>query len=478
MLWLALHFPALSLEIHTRGSASSLPLAVVEKHAGRTRVIACSATASEQGVRIGMQGSAAQALAAGLVIRQRDPVAEAAALEGLALWAGRFTPGVSLQSPDGLLLEIGTCLKLHRGLGRLLRQVRRGLDAMAYRHTQACAPTPSAAWLLARATPPGPLHPGSLPAISVPRLDALECALAGLCVDLLDLPQDTLDNLERIGLHTLGDCLSLPRAGVARRFGQALLDQLDRALGRLPEPRAFYVAPPRFSRRLELPAPVEHAEALLFAAHRLLPELETYLGWHQAGVQQLELICQHEQMPATRVTVGFVKPQRAAERTGLLLRETLARTVLAAPVSAIVLEAESLLPLELNTADLFAGGSPHDEGSLLLERLRVRLGSEAVFGIAAAPDHRPERAWQRCEAGRALTEARPLQRPLWLLQRPRSCADGELVLNEGPERIESGWWDGRPVDRDYYIARDRSGARLWVFCERQSGEWFVHGLFA
>ncbi|MBT9567192.1 MAG: DNA polymerase Y family protein [Thiobacillus sp.] len=468
MLWLALHFPALPLEIHSRVSAPSLALAVVEKHANRTRVIACSATADEQGVHASMLASAAQALAEGLVIRQRDRVAEAAALEGLALWAGRFTPGVSLQPPDGLLLEIGTCLKLHRGLDRLLKQIRRGLDAMGYRHTLAYAPTPSAAWLLARATPAGNVH----------RLSELERALVKLPIDLLDLPQDTLASLDRMGLHTLGDCLSLPRAGLARRFGQTLLDQLDRALGRLPEARAFYVAPLRFSRRLELPAPVEHAEALLFAAHRLLPELESYLARHQAGVQQLDLICEHEYMPATQVALGFVKPQRAVERIGRLLRETLACTALAAPVAAIVLEADSLLPLTAGTADLFASGSQNDDGNLLLERLRIRLGPEAVFGIATAADHRPEHAWQRCEAGTTMTEARLLQRPLWLLPRPRPCTDGELVLNDGPERIESGWWDGKAVDRDYYIARDRSGARLWVFCERASGEWFVHGLFA
>lgn len=468
MLWLALHFPALALEIHTRGSAQSLPLAVVEKHANRTRVVACNANAREQGVARNMTASAAQALAEGLVVRLRDPAAEHAALEGLALWAGRFTPGVSLQPPNGLLLEIGTCLRLHRGLGKLIKKIRSGLDALAYRHTLAYAPTPLAAWLLARATPPA----------SVQTLAQLEDGLAGLPIPLLDLHPDTLESLDRIGVHTLSDCLRLPRAGMARRFGQALLDQLDRAHGRLPEARAFYVAPPRFVRRLELPAPVQHAEALLFAARRLLPELESYLGLHQAGVQQLELVCQHEYVAATRVTLGFVKPQRAAERIGLLLRETLARTALAAPVVAIVLEAERLLPLQVSTGDLFSGDTQHDDGSLLLERLRIRLGPDAVFGIAAAPDHRPERAWQRCEAGTAVAASRSLQRPLWLLPRPRPCTDGEWVLNEGPERIESGWWDGRAVDRDYYIARDRSGARLWVFCERTSGEWFVHGLFA
>lgn len=468
MLWLALHFPALPIEVFSRGSASPLPLAVTEKQGNRTGVIACNDAADELGVRPGMAESAAQALADGLVVRMRDQVAEQAALAGLAAWAGRFTPAVSLQPPNGLLLEIGSCLSLHRGLDNLREQVRSGIDALAYTANQACTPTALGAWLLARAGAD----------VALRELGDLEQALAALPVGLLDLPGDTLDGLDRVGAHTLGDCLRLPRAGTARRFGQGLLDQLDRALGRLPEARAFFVPPPRFERRLELPAPVENAEALLFAARRLLPELEGYLALRQAGVQALELACRHERRPETVVRIGFVKPVRAPERMLLLLRETLARTVLPAPVHAVRLQARRILPVQASNADLFRQGEEAGDGDLLLERLRARLGREAVYGVEPVADHRPERAWRRCEAGAKAASPGSLQRPLWLLPRPVPCRDGDLVLHGGMERIESGWWDGREADRDYYVAQSRDGARLWVYCERASGEWFVHGLFA
>ena len=69
---------------------------------------------------------------------------------------------------------------------------------------------------------------------------------------------------------------------------------------------------------------------------------------------------------------------------------------------------------------------------------------------------------------------------------PRSCRasevqqwrEGRAVLEEGPERIESGWWDGKDIARDYYIVRRAGGARLWVFQERQSRRWYLHGMFA
>lgn len=468
MLWIALHFPDLPLEIFSRGAAASEPLAVFEKHGNRSLVIACNEAAVACGVHPGMPVSAAHALAASLVVRARDPAAEQESLSGIAGWAGRFTPSVSLQPPDGLLLEVASCLRLHCGLDNMLGHVRSGLNEMGYASTMACAPTPHGAWLLALAGMDAVIREAA----------QLEKTLGALPVRLLTQPPDTLSSLEMVGAHTLGDCLRLPRAGMARRFGAVLLDELGRALGSLPEAREFFVPPPTFERRLELPATVHEAEALLFAARRLLPELEGYLSLRQAGVQEFALVCRHEHAPDTVLKLGFVKPTRTTERMQLLLRETLAKTRLSAPVHTIVLNASIILPLEASNADMFQGGDDAEDGSLLLERLRIRLGKDAVFGLAPAADHRPERAWRRCEAGDEVKASANLQRPLWLLPRPVSCREGSLVLKSGPERIESGWWDGRDAVRDYYVAQDGNGSRLWVYCDCASGEWYVHGLFA
>ncbi len=468
MLWLGLHFPALPVAIFSRGSAEPAPLAVTEKQGRRSRVVACNAAAAARGVRSGMAVPAAQALVSGLVVHARDPAAERDALAGLAAWASRFTPAVSLQPPTGLLLEIGSCLQLHRGLDRLLGRVLSDLEELGYASTHACAPTALGAWLLARA---------GIRAV-VRELAALEQTIVALPLTLLDQPADILEGLGKIGAHTLGDCLRLPRAGLARRFGRRLVDELDRVLGRLPEARAFFVHPPTFARRLALPAPVYEAEALLFAARRLLPELEGWLGLRQAGVQELELACCHEEAPDTLLRLGFVQPTGDAARMLLLLRETLVRTRLPAPVNAILLHASRILPLAAVTADLFQAHEREVDGNLLLERLRIRLGNEAVYGIAPTADHRPERAWQPCAARHEAAVPGKVARPLWLLPRPAPCRDGHLVLKAGPERIESGWWDGMEVTRDYYVAQDRNGAQLWVYRERVSGEWFVHGLFA
>jgi protein ImuB len=74
---------------------------------------------------------------------------------------------------------------------------------------------------------------------------------------------------------------------------------------------------------------------------------------------------------------------------------------------------------------------------------------------------------------------------VWLLAMPQPLAGGEqpryegrLEIEDGPERIESGWWDGHDVRRDYYVARTPAGTRLWIFRERRAGGgWFLHGVF-
>ena len=155
-------------------------------------------------------------------------------------------------------------------------------------------------------------------------------------------------------------------------------------------------------------------------------------------------------------------------------------------------------PLYAQTFDAFAclgGSAGRDTAPRLVERLRARLGDEAVYGVCPVPEHRPEAAWQRVQsvpAGAprvprtaADTATPEMPRPIWLLHEPvrLHAVDAERLrrssaLLEGPERIESGWWDGKDVARDYYAVRQAGGTRLWVFQDRRSRRWYVHGVFA
>src|SRR5947207_3376981 len=361
-MWIAIRLPRLPLEIFLRGSSTPEPFALEERH----RVFACDRKAFARGVRAGMAVAAALALAPALRIAPRDPATETEALLGVAGWAAQFTPGVALEFPDGVLLEVSSSLKLFGGLESLLERLRRGLAEMGWSSVLAGAPTPRAAFWLARA--------GKQEFIG--ESAELEPALAALPLEVLRCSDETLAAFEAIGVRTLGELRALPREGVARRFGQRLLDDSDRALGRLP-----------------------------------------------------------------------------GSNLGLALEQ----------------------------------GKPPGQWEHLVERLRARLGTEAVCGIASRAEHRPERAGVIADAGQKRLQLDFGERPFWLLESPRPLAeigavphhDGPLELLVGPERIESGWWDGDDVARDYFVARMQNEALVWIYREwRGEGGWYLHGVFA
>jgi protein ImuB len=404
-----------------------------------------------------------QALARG----HAPPEPEREALAGLAAWACQFTPRVSLEPPQALLLEVEGSLRYFGGRWRFLARLRSGLKALGFEARIAEAPTARAALWRAR----GDGY----------RLEAQPVAV-------MDLAAEDAVLLAGLGVRTVGGLARLPRDGLARRFEAGLLAQLDQALGRSPEPRAFFVPPARFEARLEMPAPLRQAEQALFAARRLLAQMEGFLAARQAGVRAFTLELSHEDAPTTEVKIGLAGAGREAAHFARLLLERLGTLTLRAPVEAIRLAADAIEPLPERSARLFDDRPGGEEGWLrLVERLQARLGSAAVHGLDTHEDHRPEHAFRHVsfevknptsgEKKKDQKRETPSPRPLWLLDPPRPLAEGEFALLAGPERIESGWWDGAEALRDYFIARTGEASLAWIYREREGG-WFLHGYFA
>jgi protein ImuB len=481
MLWIGLHLPWLPLELFTRGTAAPEPLAVCDV-ARDPRVVIANEAAQRCGIHAGLRLAAALALAAKLDVRRRDETAERDALERLAAWAGQFTPLVHIASrpsaaPDALLLEIEGSLGFFGGLTPLTARVREGIAALGYRAGFALAPTPLAAEWLARAGAGAVITDNA----------RLAGALAGLPLGYTALTPTALDTLAHMGVHRVGQLLQLPRDGLARRFGKETPLMLDRVLGRLPDPRKPYVAPETFEAQMLLPAAIDNTQALLFPLNRLLLELAGFLIARGAGAQEIALRLHHPKQPATEVALTLTAPTREARHLGELYRERLMRIALPEPVETLTLRVQRLFRLEAANLDLFdRKGASGQSGTALVERLQARLGQAAVRGLAQVAEHRPEYAWRYTEPGTAGMEADFPLRPLWLLPQPlllRSAddtpqLDGPLTLLPERERIESGWWDGSDIARDYYIARDRHGAQFWIYREL-TGErrWWLHGIF-
>ncbi|MGH8579823.1 MAG: Y-family DNA polymerase [Gammaproteobacteria bacterium] len=478
-LWLNIHLPHLPLEVYKASDSEACPVVVWVGHGRGQRVLLGNPVAQGLGIHPDMPMSAAYSLAEDLRAWARDEEAERLTLERIALWCGRFTSTISLSPPNDLLLEVAGSLSLFGGARSLLERVREGVAGLGYRLHAALAPTPLAATLLARARKE----------TCIEKTSALVATLAPLPLEVLRLSPDELVKLQGLGLHTLGDCLRLPRKGLARRMGVSPWRMFDRALGQAADPRERFQPKPSFHSRLPLTAEVEDTQALLFAASRQLGELAAFLQIRCGGVQTLTWYLHHRNGDSSRIALGLRSPSRDPEHIRSLLRERLEGISLPAPVLALTLTTEPMRLLSSYAQCLFSNPDQEKEESLdsLFDRLKARLGADAIHGLGILSDYRPERAWHVCLLGQKRSGACELKtRPLWLMPQPVAlpAKSGQPLFRGRPlvitkrERIESGWWDGQPVARDYFVAIDADGPRLWIYRELHgAGRWFLHGLF-
>lgn len=483
-LWFCLYLPGLALEA---GGRHETPLAVVEDQRGVHRVLLANPAATAAGVMPGQSANAALALLPELELKERSELNEQQALESLAAWLERFSSFVSIASRDVLLLEIAGSLRLFGGLQNLRQQVSKGLDQQGFAASLAIAPTPLAATWLARA--------GRRACVREAR--NIVPMLRKLPLHCLDWPPTVVDSLAGMGISTIGDCLRLPREGFARRFGAKRLIELDRAIGRLPDPRTPWRAPERFCADYDMTEEQSDRELLLAVCRELLAAHEQFLLVRQLGTQRLDFCFYHLKAPATTLSLGCMQPDRSAQRWLDLLSIRFERLVLPEAVIAIRLQG-GVQTQSLQAASGHLAFQGHTRGSVrcsmtqLVERLAARIGNPLVNGVMTVAEHRPQYAWRpRNLLASKVSDAlslvkRGLKRPLWMLPEPAPLAVeqgyplhlGRLTMLEGPERIETGWWDENGIVRDYYMAVNPRGMRLWVFRNRSAeANWYLHGIF-
>jgi len=429
----------------------------------------------------------------------------AALLQQLCLHAQTFTSFVSIEPPNALLLEIKGSVKLFGSLPRLHADIDACWRQLALPAQSATAPSTLAALWLARAGDP----------LQIEDIEALPGHLAKVPLACTAWDDELLLTLRAMGVTSLSELMRLPRAGLARRLHPDRVQDLDIALARQRAPRRAFVPRERFRERCDFDTEIEHVAYLEKALEPLIERCAQFLLKRQAGVQALQLRLKHREAPATRVQLGLASITSEQRRLTDVLRQKLTGLELKAPVRGMELISGALRALSASSLDAFAGltrAGSRDSAPQLVERLRARLGEAAVYGVCLIAEHRPEAAWRRVHELR-LTGApqvaegmidQGMPRPVWLLKEPLPLTKPQLL--QGPERIESGWWDGKGVARDYYVAQDGpsqcggrmpepapagrpqgegqdgpsqlQGIRLWVFQERQSKRWYVHGVFA
>jgi protein ImuB len=480
----------------------------------------CCDRATRSSIRPGMPLAEARALNRHLSIHEADPRKDMRALEKLAAWAERYSPIVGLEegpAPECLLLDITGCAACFHGEDKLIQRAVRELSEQGWIVRAAVADTIGAAWGLAH-------HVRSFYVVPP---DETEKMVLPLPVAALRLPAETVQLLAQLGIQYIHQLMDLPRDslptlaayGLARHARpQAaeglLLQRLDQALGRLPE----LIVPCRFrpevQARCSFEYPTDRRAFLHHALDQLLERVVAILGRRHRGARRLECWIYHETAPPERAQVDLVRPSRSPTHLGKLLRTRLEQVQIAEPVSALCLRVPVVEVMPERQFDLFDPDEPgSEELSTLIDHLVGRLGREAVTFPRLVPDPQPEYACRfespvrSQESGGKAPRRKPpvdvppldnhvsFHRPLQVWPEPvpievlSVAAGGELsrfrragqeyavVHAWGPERIETGWWRGQDIQRDYYIVETDCGTRWWLFRRRDDGRWFMHGCF-
>ncbi len=531
---LSVWFPRLGAErlLRRMAPAGDMPFAMV-CDTGQMQVLSSVSQAAEAaGLRPGQPLRDAHALCAGLVTRLQNPQAEAAFLDALTRWAGRFSPWVAAERPDALLLDITGCAHLFGGEAEMVERVAGEAADLGLTALCGLADTVGAAWALARYAGAAPGHErsgdaidqearatrsraakrrhwergGAAPSLAAPRAGPARIAppgqahglLSPLPVAALRLAPEQVEALARVGLRRVGDLLGQPRGPLARRFGREVILRLDQAIGAVPEPVSPAAAPPRFAVRLSLPEPIGLTDDMLAALDRLVPRLCTLLREKGRGVRRVRLQAWRVDDTMQWIEAGLARAADAPDRIRPLLAHRIDEIEAGFGIDMLRLEAVQTEPLHERTrsghleataaARARAGrGAALDD---LIGRIGGRLGMEAITRRHPVSSHIPEKCAQVLAA--AWSEpagdwpAPPAPRPL-LLWRPEPVTaldsphppgafrwrgrDHALAEARGPERIAPEWWLDEP---DW-----RSGVRDYWQVITQAGEklwlFYAHG---
>jgi protein ImuB len=530
-------------------------------------IVAVSKSARDLGIRRDMTLTQARALCADVRHVDHDPRRDGRALEALGRWMMRFTPAVTLTCDTGvspvpnasgkndsslsqcnshgrdarvtvgLFLDVTGCEQLFAGIENLVAQIHDSLVRMRLDVRVAAAPTPGAAWALAYGAR------GEEPAIVSD--DGLEFALAPLPPAALRIDDALDESLHHLGLSTVGQVMGLPREVLPARFGAMLSLRIDQALGRVAEPLVPLAYAPPVAARMDFDGVVSSLEAIWAVFKELIGRAIGQLARRGQGARRVEVEFFRDGMPPIKQSILLSRPSRdpvnlfnlfrcAAEDLVAPPRHPVSRLrgrrpgaprPVVAPTRVEHLQSDGFTGMRLTVPlcepladeqvcllgrEEYAGRVELDR---LIERLRVRLGEEAVVKAELVEAYVPEKAWKegsgfgvqgsdkkkRTPSHLLDPEPRTLNpsfRPLHLLPTPAELRvmvspsddrEGRPVMfshdgrvhrvahTVGPERIAGQWWDGHNKTRDYFDVQDETGRRFWVFRVEQTGKWYLHG---
>ena len=474
MLWLCLSFPNLPIDIFSIGEETKEPVVIIES---TNTIIASNNTSQHFGIKNGMTLSAAYVLSNFIQIKHRNKNQEIKKLEEVAISLFKYSSQISIRLPSSVLVEIGASIKLFRSTQHLTNQIAKTITDLGLHAHTALSPTPLGAIWLSR-------YRTNTTAFTIKDLSQY---IDPLPTSIIESGNTSGMQLHDVGIKTIGQLARIPRSAVTQRWGTYALDQLDRAFGKKPDPQRPFSLPEHFNSEISLNLPASSVEEILFGIHRIIQSMTTYLQVKQRGVIQFELSIVNEEKLQHDFKFKLSVPSRNTKNLTHLVQERLNRESIPSRIESVQLRSIQEIAITPSNHSLL----PHEElcelnRGHLIDQLQARLGENSVYGITVCADHRPEKSWRETIPGNHQQHIKLNHRPSWLLRIPKALTSaydithlrGPLTIIDGPERIETGWWDDQDIKRDYFIALTQDHSQVWIYKDTTSNHWFLHGIFA
>lgn len=472
------------------------PLVLVMAQRGRRIIYALNAEAAKQGIRKGIPEADAKAIVPGLIMEEQQPGKENRLLKAIGEWCIRYSPLVALDLQDGLYINCSGCTHLWGEEQDYIKEIRGRLAFKGYEVRTAIADTMTAARAVARF--------GKNESIVTSGQQAE--ALLALPPDALQLEEDVLQRLHKLGFSRIGSFLNIQRQVLRRRFGENLLTQLARALGKEQEIFRALVVPEPYHERLPSPEPIRTATGIEIGIRKLLESMCHRLRGESKGIRHATMKCYRVDGKVLQVEIGTNIATAHAEHLFKLFELRISDIKPGLGIELFTLDAtqvEELLPGQ----ELLWNQKPGLDDlqvAELLDRIAVKMGKTAIHRYLPQEHYWPERSIKKAVSLLEETDTPwhlPRPRPTRLLSRPllidvtAPIPDYPPMLfrlkdeihtikrADGPERIEREWWLEQGEHRDYYQVEDQDGKRYWIFRlghyrASQSAQWFIHGYFA
>ncbi|RYG00480.1 MAG: DNA polymerase Y family protein, partial [Chitinophagaceae bacterium] len=358
-----------------------MPFAMITQERNRQIIVEASKTAQSQGLRKGMLVADARITFPDLETFKYEAEIEQKLLNELAQSCIKYSPQVSIDTVQGLFLNIFGCTHIWNDEAHYIKDITAHFKEMGYQIKVCIADTMASAWAMA--------HYGKSTIITS---NEQTQALLALPPKALRLEEAAVQRLSKLGFNDIESFIDIAPSVLKRRFGNELILKLNQALG--VEPESFSPINESSAYQVRLPSlePIRTANGIEIAIQTLLETLCNRLKNEGLGIRSAFLKCYRVDGKLQQISIGTNQATINITHLFRLFELRISKIRPDLGIELFVLEADNVEEL---TQEQKAIWHEEEEASLnkineLLDFISIRAGKNGIRRYLPEQHHWPE----------------------------------------------------------------------------------------